>query len=352
MITRALQLRRKGVIGINARNVSLINPLNHRRDMQLVNDKTLTKQLAEKAGIPTPKFYGALTTSRECKKLPYVLNPETGGAIKPARGTQGKGIMIVQGKVENGWQLANGRIVDEDELIFHAINLTSGMFSLAGQPDTVLVEERVVYDDVFRHVTYEGVPDIRVIVLKGIPIAAMLRLPTSKSDGKANLHRGGVGAGLDIATGQTMSAMIGEHPISHHPDTNAPLIGLQVPHWKTILEMATRAYDVTGLGYLGADIVLDRHNGPLLLELNARPGLSIQIAMGTGLKPFVDQVIDLDTAAMSLDDRLAFSEQLIASVRKSVSVQPRKNETPHHDPVGRYKSDQLPQISALTRRAG
>jgi D-alanine-D-alanine ligase-like ATP-grasp enzyme len=40
-----------------------------------------------------------------------------------------------------------------------------------------------------------------------------------------------------------------------------------------------------GLGYLGADIVLDHRQGPLLLEANARPGLAIQIANGQGLLP-------------------------------------------------------------------
>ncbi len=35
---------------------------------------------------------------------------------------------------------------------------------------------------------------------------------------------------------------------------------------------------------LGADIVIDRNRGPMLLELNARPGLAIQVANQCGLR--------------------------------------------------------------------
>jgi glutathione synthase/RimK-type ligase-like ATP-grasp enzyme len=41
---------------------------------------------------------------------------------------------------------------------------------------------------------------------------------------------------------------------------------------------------MTGLGYLGVDMVIDRERGPLLLELNARPGLQIQVANQAGLR--------------------------------------------------------------------
>ena len=37
------------------------------------------------------------------------------------------------------------------------------------------------------------------------------------------------------------------------------------------------------MGYLGVDIVIDATAGPLMLELNARPGLNIQIANQEGL---------------------------------------------------------------------
>ena len=50
-----------------------------------------------------------------------------------------------------------------------------------------------------------------------------------------------------------------------------------------MLHIAARTFDMTGLGYLGVDMVIDRERGPLLLELNARPGLQIQVANQKGL---------------------------------------------------------------------
>ena len=62
-----------------------------------------------------------------------------------------------------------------------------------------------------------------------------------------------------------------------------PKITKQYPENREHLEIASKAYEMTGLGYLGADIVLDKERGPMMLELNARPGLAIQIANLVGL---------------------------------------------------------------------
>jgi alpha-L-glutamate ligase-like protein len=112
---------------------------------------------------------------------------------------------------------------------------------------------------------------------------AMLRLPTKASGGRANLHQGGIGAGVDLDTGVTTRAVMLNHLADRHPDTGLSLVGLRVPYWPQILEMARRVSAAVDLGYLGVDIVVDRDEGPLLLEANARPGLAIQIANGQGL---------------------------------------------------------------------
>jgi len=147
-----------------------------------------------------------------------------------------------------------------------------------------MIGNGIKLDDVFGKISFKGVPDIRVIVYRGIPVFGMLRLPPAESDGKANLHRGGVGVGVDIATGKTMRAMQHDQLIDLHPDTAHPLENVQTPYWDDILMMAARSYDVTKLGYIGVDIVLDRERGPMLLELNGRPGISIQIANRRGMR--------------------------------------------------------------------
>jgi alpha-L-glutamate ligase-like protein len=124
-----------------------------------------------------------------------------------------------------------------------------------------------------------------MLVYRGIPAMAMLRLPTKASGGRANLHQGAVGAGISLRTGTTTLAVCNNHHINEHPDFGEPLGGIQIPGWNALLKLAAQCYDLAPLGYLGVDIVLDAELGPLILEMNARPGLAIQIANGAGLQP-------------------------------------------------------------------
>jgi D-alanine-D-alanine ligase-like ATP-grasp enzyme len=64
------------------------------------------------------------------------------------------------------------------------------------------------------------------------------------------------------------------------------------------------------MGFIGVDIVLDQHKGPLLLEINARPGLSIQMANRTGLLPRLKFIESLATLPDSLQDRMALAKSL------------------------------------------
>ncbi|MFT5116703.1 MAG: alpha-L-glutamate ligase-like protein [Kiritimatiellia bacterium] len=109
------------------------------------------------------------------------------------------------------------------------IDTLSGVYSLAGQPDTAMIEYRVKFDPVFADISYQGVPDVRIIVFKGVPTMAMVRLPTRQSGGKANLHQNAIGAGIDIATGKTLSGVQGNCIVTAHPDTRSTIVGVQVP---------------------------------------------------------------------------------------------------------------------------
>jgi alpha-L-glutamate ligase-like protein len=324
MLNTYRKLRANGVIGINERNVRYVNALNPRKHLFRVDDKLVTKSLAEKAGIPTPTLYGVIENARDMKKLPEMINHLDGFVVKPSQGSQGKGIIVVDGPLKDGWRLSSGRRMKVEDMQFQINNMISGMYSLGGQPDKAMIEYRVKFDDVFGKISFKGVPDIRVIVLKGIPVFAMLRLPTAESDGKANLHKGGVGVGVDLATGLTMRAMQHDQLIDIHPDTAHPLENVQAPYWDEILLMAARSYDVTQLGYIGVDVVLDREKGPMLLELNARPGISIQIANRRGLRFVLEKASAIDTKNVSAEERVAISKtlQTVAAEKGEAVIEP------------------------------
>lgn len=309
----AMRLEANGVVGINRRNAEFMLPYNDRRNYPLVDDKLLTKRLAEKNGIAVPKLYAVVEFPGQVRDLYDQLAPYDDFVVKPARGSGGDGIVVIVGRTHEFLRTAGGIPMSRADLEFHVNNLLSGTFSLGGLPDKALVEYRVKFDPVFEKIAYQGVPDVRIIVFLGVPVMAMVRLPTRQSGGKANLHQGAIGAGIDIATGRTLTAVWKSRIVTEHPDTGNPVMGLQIPHWDALLMLGARSLEMTGLGYQGIDIVLDRDLGPLILELNARPGLAIQIANGTGIGKRLEKVRAEAASISDPAERVAFAKANFAA---------------------------------------
>ena len=312
MFAIAKQLRKAGVLGLNERNSEFIMRLNPRRLYPRVDDKVLTKQLALDAGMPVPDLYGVITNQGEVSTFPDIVASRESFVIKPAQGSGGDGIIVITGRSRRKrdcYRLSSGMIVSEGEILYHLSNIVGGQYSLSGNPDKALIEYCVQFDPVFADVSYQGVPDIRVVVYRGYPAMAMVRLPTRASDGKANLHQGAVGAGVDMGTGKTLNGVLDNEVVEDHPDTGALVAGLEIPHWTFILESSAKGYEVTGLGYLGVDMVIDRDRGPLILEMNARPGLNIQIANGVGLTDRISRIDAIHDASASPEERAAVARR-------------------------------------------
>ncbi|MBP6057056.1 MAG: alpha-L-glutamate ligase-like protein [Nitrosomonas sp.] len=307
------KLRSFGIIGMNQRNFGLISRYNPRHLYPLVDDKLKTKLLAQKAGITVPKLLGTVQYQHDVKLLREILRPYDQFVIKPVKGSGGKGILVITEHDHNLYFKPSGDAIQLADIERHVSNILSGLHSLGGKPDTVMIESLIQLDPVFSDYSYEGIPDIRIIVLQGYPIMAMLRLTTHASDGKANLHQGAVGVGIDIGTGNALHAVQYGQTVSHHPDTRKTFSELIIPHWDKLLQLAAACYEMTGLGYLGADLVLDRDQGPMIIELNARPGLSIQVANYAGLAPRVAIIEALNTIDPDPQLRAAFSKKQFAA---------------------------------------
>jgi alpha-L-glutamate ligase-like protein len=205
--------------------------------------------------------------------------------VKPEQGSAGRGILVIAGRDGERLLRHDGRPLACDDLRQHLSDILSGMFSLGGRPDQALFQQRIRLHPDFGAVSHAGIPDLRVIVYRGEPVMAMLRLPTRESGGRANLHQGGIGAGIDLDSGITHHAVQRNRLIQIHPDTGNPVVGMKIPFWEQVLAMSRRVAGAVGLGYVGVDVVVDAVEGPMLLEANARPGLAIQIANGQGLCP-------------------------------------------------------------------
>lgn len=300
------QFKKAGILGMNARNYGVISKYNKRSLYPLVDDKVKTKQLANNIDINTPHMIGTIEHQYQVIDLPKIVRGHKEFVVKPAHGSQGKGVLVIKKHAGGRYTTASGRELKFREVYQHVSNILSGLYSLGGQYDVALIEELVHFSDVFEKYSFQGIPDVRVIVYKGFPAMAMMRLATKESSGRANLHQGAVGVGLDIRTGKTLRAVCHNMPIAFHPDTGADLMELKVPFWREHLLIGAQAYEMTGLGYLGADIVLDKDRGPMMLELNARPGLAIQIANGRGLAAAIKKIDKYYPKNLSAEERIDY----------------------------------------------
>ncbi len=320
MFAIAKRLRAAGVLGLNERNAGYIMRLNPRRLYPRVDDKVLTKSLAIDAGMAVPELYGVIRNQGEVRTFADIVAQRESFVVKPAQGSGGDGILVVTGRSKrkrDAFRLSSGVLISRAEIEHHLSNIVGGQYSLSGGRDKALIEYCVNFDPVFAELSYQGVPDIRVIVYRGYPAMAMVRLPTRASDGKANLHQGAVGAGVDMSLGQTLTGVLDNEVVDEHPDTGALVAGLQIPHWDFILETAARGFEVTELGYLGVDMVIDKDLGPMILEMNARPGLNIQIANGEGLTRRIARIDEVYDADAPPEQRAYFARREFAAERQT-----------------------------------
>lgn len=290
LFTAARRLRDLGILGMNRRNAACILDHNPRARFPLVDDKLRMHALCRDLGVPTPAVYACVTSYSQLRRLPDLLGDRGDFVIKPNRGSAGRGVLVVTGRDAAGYRRHNGELLTLDALRQHLSDILSGMYSLGGQPDTAIVQQRIRLHPAFAAVSYKGIPDVRVVLYRHEPAMAMLRLPTKQSGGRANLHQGGIGTGVELDTGVTHHAVQRNRFVGSHPDTGRPVVGVRVPYWDEVLRLSRQVSAAAGLGYIGVDVVIDADEGPMLLEANARPGLAIQIANGRGLIPRLEAI--------------------------------------------------------------
>lgn len=295
------------ILGLNARTQAFAYRYNTKRGKNIADSKIQTARILRVAFVASPKIYKKFTKPEEVSVFDWGSLPDK-FALKPSRGLGGEGIIIVKRRLKSvnkqisglsnkaTWLTTQKERISVEDLKLHTLDILEGAFSMGNVPDVAFIQEYVGRAKVFRRWAYRGTPDIRIIVFNKVPVMAMLRLPTKESGGRANLHQGALGVGVDIATGITTKAIWHGEQIVFKPGTERPLRGIKIPSWSLILETAVKAQIASGLGYLGVDIVLHPEKGPMVLEINAQPGLQIQLANMEGLKRRLERVDDLDVA--------------------------------------------------------
>ncbi len=307
---RSLRTLSREFLGLNRRNQDLLARYNPRALFQVVDHKLKTKAALRALDLPIVETLGVYRLQRDISRFTTEAQDWKEFVIKPAQGAGGEGVVIVTGRQDSAFVTADGRQLQARDLESHVSDILGGVFSLNQRYDEAFVERRLRAHPTLARLSFQGLPDIRVIVFRGVPLLAMLRLATVASRGRANLHVGGVGVGINLATGVTTYAVVGKRWLTVHPDTERPLGGVRIPRWEEVLAIAARCAEAVSLGYLGIDLALDAEMGPCVLELNARPGLSIQLANRRGLRPLIAAVEYCAPQQFSVNERVRLGQEI------------------------------------------
>ncbi|MGY3791957.1 sugar-transfer associated ATP-grasp domain-containing protein [Aquimarina sp. 433] len=281
--------KKNEVVGLNERNIKFIYPNNKKKDYPLADDKVRTKEILHQHQIPCAKTYAVVAYNNDIKKAWEACKQYDAMAIKPANGCGGGGIKIIK-RDRNGNWISSGKVITERQIFQHMAAIIMGFFSL-GSHDRVLIEECIEPHPFFHKIYPAGVPDFRIITLHQNPVMGMLRMPTNRSDGKANLHQNGVGIGVDLTAGTLTEVYDGKNYFDHHPDSGFVIQNMPIPYWEEILKISIDTARAFPLNYLGIDIVIDKNKGPQIMEINVRPGLGIQLVNKQGLKKAIKEQI-------------------------------------------------------------
>ena len=358
------------ILGLNARTQLYSYRFNSRAGKKVADSKIQTWRVLKKTGVPTPKVIKRFKKASDVFSYNWEKLPDA-FALKPSRGLGGEGIIVIKKRALANIQKKNGKTklvkersawittqrerITADDLKLHVLDILEGAYSMGSEPDVAFVQDYVGRHKIFRKLAYRGTPDIRVIVFKKVPVMAMLRLPTKESKGRANLHQGAVGVGIDIGTGITTRAVWHQDYIGKKPGSNKKLHGIKIPHWNTVLMTAVNAQIASELNYIGVDVVMHPEKGPMVIEINAQPGLQIQLANKTGLRKRLEKIDDLEVINAEHGVRIAraiFTEKFAYQVTqeegiktvnvwelvKVVSVSKKKVEIPVKVDTGAWRT--------------
>jgi len=295
--------KRTGILGINARNLLYLDPFNPEKAVKLADNKLKTKAFLSTRNINAPKLINTIKNLEDLKRFNFSKLPQS-FVLKPNQGYGGEGIIPIKSHRENTFITVDNKSIELEDLKEHINQILKGYFSIKNGKDIAFFEQLIISHPTIGDISYKGLPDVRVIVHNLVPVMAMLRIPTKESNGKANLHQGAIGAGIDIAKGEITYLTYKNQLIKEIPDIGN-VKGLKIPFWDEVLEIACKSQLATNLGYLAADIAIDKHHGPILLEINARPGLGIQTANQAKLRARLEKVADLEIKSIQKGIRVA-----------------------------------------------
>ena len=248
--------------------------------VQIWRDKVSTTAALEKSGLPTPPIRAVFQRSGNrdgCTMLDSQANlaaylghtavvPFFG---KPVIGAAGIGAMCVVARDgPDRLVLADGRTVAVADLA-HEIAQT--------YPQGYLFQDRLCQHPDLVAFAGEVMCSLRIFSVwvggRFTPLYANMRLPSPGA--MLDITCNG-SAAIDLDTGQILRTQdgrrLGGHSLEKSHITGAQIIGVQLPFWPRVMQLAAQAHALfPSQGVLGIDIGLTE-NGATIVELNSSPG--------------------------------------------------------------------------------
>jgi len=297
-----MKIWKNSILGLNYRNLKL-QVYNQKEAINFANNKLKTKHFFSVRGIPVPKLMGIFKNREDVNKFDFAnLNKDF--VIKPNQGAEGKGIIPFKERKGDKFITISNKELTTNELKNHIINITQGIYN-NGNKDTAFFEQRIKNSPELEEITYKGLPDVRVICFNQIPVMAMLRVPTKESDGRANLAENAMAIGINLSNGEP-SYYYYNGKITKKDPLNKNSIK-RVPNFIRVLQIAVKCSQLSKLKLAGCDVAFNEKNEPCLIEINARPGLKIQLANKDSLKERINKIKDLKPKSINESIEIAMS---------------------------------------------
>ena len=227
-------LRARGVVAahLNRRNIGYISKYNDRRLYPLVDGKQAADQAAVSRSTvwPRQEMIGKVASQFEVERVVDMVRDRAGFVIKPAKGSGGKGILVIEHHDGEEFCEAQRRRASRVPT-WSATSPTScqDFIRWAAHRMWRWVEGFISFNQPWPS-SPEGVPDIRVMVFKGYPVMAMMRLSTAAWMARPTFTRGqSVSGWISGQAGPCAACSMIVH--SSPTDTGHDLFSLKVPRW-------------------------------------------------------------------------------------------------------------------------
>lgn len=157
----------------------------------------------------------------------------------------------------------------------------------------LLVQERVTQHPALRRINPLALNTLRVLAVR-LPTGPVIAVAehkwgTARSGAVDNISAGGLESVVDLATGQLGPAILLTQDgrrveLDRHPDTDAEITGVLVPHWSAVRDLALQLMDrFPELEHVGWDLAVS-DQGPRVIEGNGtRPAVPAMQVFGSFL---------------------------------------------------------------------